>query len=364
MSALTAPDRVGPARHAPMAATGEPTVTVVIPCYNYALYLPEAVASALSQEGVRVDVVVVDDASTDESFAVARGLARFDARVRVFAHAENQGAVATFNDGLAEATGEYIVRLDADDLLTPGSLARSVALGEAFPAVGLIYGHPVHFSGVVPSGHRDRVKAWDVWRGGDWLADRCRRGVNCITSPEVVLRRSVVDEVGGQRPLAHTHDMEMWFRVARASDVGWVAGVDQAWHREHDGSLSRSNDVLSDLHERALAFEVLFSDGMGDEAENQRLLSIAERALADEALARAASAYAKGRGGSAETEAYLEFAAARGVDVDRLPHARTVAHAERVGPARARFSPTVVARAGLFRASREFGRFAWRARGV
>ncbi len=119
------------------------TVTVVIPCYNYARYLPAAVASALSQHAADVDVIVVDDRSTDDSLAVARELADADARVRVIAHESNAGPVQTFNDGLAAARGEFLVRLDADDMLTPGSLRRALAVMQHFPSVGLAYGHPI-----------------------------------------------------------------------------------------------------------------------------------------------------------------------------------------------------------------------------
>ena len=76
-----------------------------------------------------------------------------------------------------------------------------------------------------------RVRSWTVWPGRQWLADRCRSGLNVITSPEVVVRTSVIRRVGGQQPLAHTHDMEMWMRISAFSDVGRVDGPDQAWHR-------------------------------------------------------------------------------------------------------------------------------------
>ena len=120
--------RAEPSRGAPA------TVTVVIPCYNYARYLPLAVNSALDQTGVVVDVVIVDDCSQDDSLTVANDLANRDHRVKVLAHTINQGPVATFNDGLEMATGEFLVRLDADDLLTPGALQRAVAVFRRFPA--------------------------------------------------------------------------------------------------------------------------------------------------------------------------------------------------------------------------------------
>src|SRR5207248_4875057 len=132
-----------------------------------------------------------------------------DERIRVLVHKTNAGPVATFNDGLAEARGEFLVRLDADDVLTPGSLERSVAVAQHFPSVGLVYGHPLHFSGELRRRVRTKPTGWTIWPGRRWLADRCRNGVNVISSPEVLMRKSVVDIVGGQQPLAHTHDMEM-----------------------------------------------------------------------------------------------------------------------------------------------------------
>lgn len=266
------------------AAPDGSTVSVVIPCHNYARFLTEAVGSALGQAGVRVEVIVVDDASTDDSLSVARRLAAADPRVTVLAHPVNRGPVETFNDGLARASGEFLVRLDADDLLTPGSLARSVAVARAFPSVGLVYGHPLHFAETRPPA-RERARRWTVWPGRHWLWDRCVDGYNVITSPEVLMRMSVVAQVGGQRPLAHTHDMEMWLRLAAFSDVAYIGGADQAWHRDHPASLSaREVDDATDSRERTAAFtelaEGIAADvpGMGD------MRAAAQRALVRQVL--------------------------------------------------------------------------------
>lgn len=124
-----------------------PSVSVVIPCYNYGRFLPDAVGSALDQFGVDIEVIVVDDHSTDESAEVAEALARNDHRIRFVKHRENAGHVETYNHGLALASREYVVKLDADDLLTEGSLARSAALLSAFPTVTFCYGHAVEFRG-------------------------------------------------------------------------------------------------------------------------------------------------------------------------------------------------------------------------
>ena len=179
-----------------------------------------------------MDVVVVDDRSTDDSLAVARALAADHPAVRVLAHEINQGPVATFNDGLEFVSGEFLVRLDADDLLTPGSLARSAALARCYPSVGFVYGHPLHFTSEPPAA-RLRVRSWTVWPGRHWLADRCRTGLNVISSPGVLMRTSVVQRVGGQQELLCAHDMEMWLRISAFADVARVNGPDQAWHRDH-----------------------------------------------------------------------------------------------------------------------------------
>ncbi|MCD1268176.1 glycosyltransferase [Microbacterium sp. MEC084] len=267
----------------PLPSVVEATVSVVIPCFQYERYLEQAVRSALDQGGVDVEVIVVDDASTDGSLALARRLEEQDPRVRVVANDVNSGPVATFNRGLELAGGEFLVRLDADDLLTPGALLRAVAVMQHLPAVGLVYGHPLHFShGRAPA--RTRPTAWTVWSGRAWLEARCATGANVITSPEAVMRRSVVDLVGGQRDLAHTHDMEMWLRIAAHSDVAHLEGCDQAWHREHPRSLSRrADDPRVFLREKHAAFETL-CDGLADSGGLRRS---ARRAIAREALAYA-----------------------------------------------------------------------------
>lgn len=339
------------------------SVSVIVPCYNYAAYLSAAVTSALDQRDADIEVIIVDDASTDDSLAVARSLAARDPRVRVVEHAENQGPVATFNDGLAAAKGDYLIRLDADDLLTPGSVARSTALAEAFPSVSLVYGHPVHFSGPSVPRHRDRARSWTIWSGTSWLELRCRLGVNCITSPEVLMRASVVREVGGQRDLAHTHDMEMWFRLALYGDVGWITGADQAWHREHDASLSaREVDVLTDLSERAKAFDALFSGRKHPAAVHLHQLAL--NALANEAVARASQAFSRGRGDSVEVADYLKYASSLDVDVAELPHSPVLNRARALGARRARYSPYLFARAVAYRGTREFRELRWRATGL
>jgi glycosyltransferase involved in cell wall biosynthesis len=286
-----------------------PTVSVVIPCYNYARYLPAAVNSALSQLGVSVNVIVVDDKSSDNSLAVARALAKRDSRVSVIAHEANGGPVQTFNDGLAQASGEYLVRLDADDMLTPGALFRAVQVMRSYPSVGLVYGHPLHFSAEPPPPSRTTPTRWTLWPGLEWLAARCRIGTNVITSPEVVMRRKVIDRVGGQKDLAHTHDMEMWLRIAAFSDVAYIHGVDQAWHRDHPNSLSATKvDTLKDLFERRACFDVLFSGIAGSLPQADSLHRMAMKAIATDAVELASRQYDREKADLELVDVYIEIA--------------------------------------------------------
>ena len=320
-------------------------VTVVIPCHNYARFLPSAVTSALTQRGVDVDVIVVDDASSDESLDVAARMSRRDPRVTVLFNSHNLGPVATFNRGLNAATGEFLVRLDADDLLTPGALARAVAVMQAHPEVGLVYGHPIHFSGDDLPRARTLPSKWLVWSGVDWLRARCEAGNNVITSPEVLMRSDVVEQVGGQRDLAHTHDMEMWLRIAAVSDIAYVAGVDQAWHRIHDQSLSMANrDPVGERTGRRDAFETLFSGSEMDPLLASQLLLTARRALAREALVDACHVYDRGRADAEQLAGgLLAFALECDPSIKEGSLASALARRRRLGPTRVRRRPWHVA---------------------
>ena len=325
-----------------LAEGRRPVVSVVIPCYNYGRFLPGSVGSALSQEGVEPEVIVVDDASTDDSHAVAQRLAAADPRVRIVRQAVNSGHVAAFNAGFAVATGEFIVRLDADDLLTPGSLARAVALFDAFPSVGLVYGHPRHFEEETPPQPQTTVRGWSVWHGVDWVAQRCRTGVNCITTPEAVIRASVMNRIGGlDTRLSFAQDMEMWLRTAAVSDVGRVDGPDQALHRDHAGSMSvnAGSGRLLDLEERRKVFALLFEGPGGELPGGVELARTARRLLAHEALETACHAYDRRKTTVEDVDGYVRFALATYPDGAReLPQWRGLERRRRVGT---RWAPLV-----------------------
>jgi len=265
---------------------GVPTLTVVVPCYNYGHYLQTAVRSALDQTGVEVDVIVVDDASTDNSRAVALSLAESDPRVQLVTHEHNLGHIETYNDGLSRATGDYVVLLSADDVLAPGSLERAAALFEARPDVGLVYGFVPDFTDEVPPPNL-LVRDWSVWQGHEWIAHVCRRGRNIIVTPEAVVRRSIMDKLGGfEQAFPHSADMYLWMRAAAIANVGRVNGPDQAYYRTHGQNMHVTSfgGHLTDKVEVRRTFEKFF-DSDGSEVDDAfGLYRTACRAIAKEAL--------------------------------------------------------------------------------
>ncbi|MCB1445369.1 MAG: glycosyltransferase [Rhizobiaceae bacterium] len=294
--------RAGGRIREPRALKGTVPVSVVIPCYNYGRFLRQCLDSVLcGQPGVAVEAIIVDDRSTDDSLAIARTLARERANVRVIANDVNLGHIRTYNRGLDAATAPYVLLISADDLVTPGALTRAVELLEAERSVGMVYGRAVDFRGDPPPARRG-APSWIVWRGIDWLRHRCLSGYNVIASPEVVMRTSVLRETGGYRAdLPHAGDFEMWLRTAAISDVAFLAGVDQAYHRNHGRNMNRTifrsgseTGQLIDLKQRWQSFEAVF-DGVGRSlADGARLRETARRTMTRHALEHINYAYARG----------------------------------------------------------------------
>jgi glycosyltransferase involved in cell wall biosynthesis len=277
----------------PRQLVTRPTVSVIIPCYNYGSYLPACVASVLGQEGVDTDILIVDDASPDGSAAVARGLVASDPRVHLIEHQVNMGHIATYNQGLREASGAYVVLLSADDLLAPGCLARAAALLESNTDVGFVYGYPPRFVDQPPRA-RTAVRSWSIWRGDEWLRRICQRGSNVIFCPEVVMRAELMRELTGyDNRLPHSADFHLWLRAAARASVGRVNGCDQAFYRVHGQNMHMNKyaGIITDIKERRHAFEIFFEGDRGKLPRWRALQQQARHSLACEALLHVRQSY-------------------------------------------------------------------------
>ena len=313
------------------------TVDIVIPCYNYARYLRKCVSSVLSQRGVEARVLVVDDGSRDDTPVVGRDIAASDSRVEYRRHDVNKGHIATYNEGIIGwAKADYNVLLSADDLLTPGSLRRSVDLMERDRRIGMVYGRSNHFRDEAELPRVDDVDCrYRCFSGVDWLERRCRAGYNVIASPEVVVRTSIQREVGGYSPeLPHAGDFEMWMKIAAVSGIGYVKRVPQAFYRLHSSSMLRTNynKSILDLRQRKAAYDSVFENYRHRIPNFARMHSMAMRALAREALWDACRAYDHNLVVERGAEELIAFAMAACRDAAKLPEYAGLNRRRSLGP--------------------------------
>jgi glycosyltransferase involved in cell wall biosynthesis len=266
-------------------------VDVIVPCYKYGHFLRQCVDSVLAQDGVEVRVLIIDDASPDHTAEVGRELAAGDARVLFRRHDVNQGHIATYNEGLEWAAGDYLMLLSADDLLARGALARAAAVMDAHPEVGLACGKAIDFRVHPPieSSPVGRGRAARILTGAEFLENACRSGQNLVFTPTAVVRTSLQRRLGGYRKdLPHTGDMEMWMRCAVYGSVAITEEV-QAFYRVHGENmhLRIAATTLRELKHRWAAFSALFQVYGDRVSEADSLLEMAGRSIAEEALGEA-----------------------------------------------------------------------------
>lgn len=214
-------------------------VDVVIPCYNYGRYLRRCVESVLSQQGVEVRVLIIDDASTDATPALGASLVEEDVRVEFRRHQQNRGHIATYNEGLLEwASGDYALLLSSDDLLAEGALGRAAEILESDSSIGLVYGLALAFTGDDCPNVANAEQFESRIVGSNRFLERCYKNGNPVPTPTAIVRTSVQRAIGGYSDtLPHTADMEMWMRFALKGPIA-VVGTVQALYRKHDANMS------------------------------------------------------------------------------------------------------------------------------
>ncbi len=265
------------------------TVDIVVPCYRYGHFLRDCVPSIWTQEGVDLRVLVIDDASPDDSFEVATELAANDRRIEVVRHRENRGLVATLNEGIDWAESDYFLALSADDLLAPGCFARAVAVMDRHPEVGLFHGAelPLRSGGSIPVADQAKQSAAGTrfMTGLDYIELTCRIPVNHVGTSTALIRTSVQKAAGYYNPkLPHTSDLEMWLRIAAISDVAKTDAV-QGIRRWHSANMSNYyfEVVTRDFSARHAGLECFFETAGTHVPDAERLHGLALRRLAEEA---------------------------------------------------------------------------------
>lgn len=218
-----------------------PLVSVILPAYNARAYIAQAVASVLTQDYANLELLVVDDGSTD---GTAEHPALQDERIRILQQT-NAGPAAARNLGLAQAKGDLIAFIDADDLWLPGKLTTQVSYLQTHPDVSIVFGgfqrwEPAadgHF--VMPTvtaapGVPHGLTQPSGWIYTDLLLDSV---VHIITA---MVRREVFDAVGHfDTQLPTGEDYDFWLRVSRLFQIHQLART-LACYRIHPHSLTKS----------------------------------------------------------------------------------------------------------------------------
>jgi glycosyltransferase involved in cell wall biosynthesis len=196
--------------------SGQPdTVSVIIPSYNSARFVPQAIESAEAQSVSPHEIIVVDDGSTDDTASV---LAAFGTRIRVVSR-PNGGLPAARNSGSAVATGSWLAYLDADDTWLPAKLQRQLEVGRD-PRIALVYTDRLNVGarGQLPERQSDVHQMYS----GDIFVDLLLLG-NRITASSAMIRRDVYTSLGGfAEHLRAAEDWDLWIRLAETHRVGVV----------------------------------------------------------------------------------------------------------------------------------------------
>jgi glycosyltransferase involved in cell wall biosynthesis len=214
-------------------------VSVVLPYHQAEATLEEAVASVLAQRGVDLELLAVDDRSTDGGPARVAAIATRDPRVRPLRSA-GRGIVAALSAGVAAARGELLARMDGDDVCLPGRLAAQVALMASDPGLGAVGTQVEAFPDAAVGEGLRRYVAWQ--NGLITPADHAREiFVEApLCHPSVMLRRDALARVGGFRDVPWPEDYDLWLRLDAAGyGLAKVPQVLLRWrHREGRATFS------------------------------------------------------------------------------------------------------------------------------
>ena len=190
-----------------------PKISVIIPSYNHARYIEEAMTSVLEQSFTDFELLIIDDASQDQSWQLIQQFD--DPRITAIQHTENQGANRTINQGLAQASGDYLTILNSDDSYHPTRLERLINLEKDFVATDLqLWDEHSH-------NKESQEKDWISWfenlkadykQTGDFLATLLK-GNFLITTSNFFFSRKLYQQLNGFKDLRYVHDYEFAIRA-------------------------------------------------------------------------------------------------------------------------------------------------------
>lgn len=193
-----------------------PKVSVVMPVYNGERTVGKAVDSILQQTFTNLELVIVDDASTDNTWSILSGYAERDSRVVLERNPTNRGVAHTRNCGLGLARGEYIAVHDADDVSAPHRLSIQVAYLDTHPQAGAV-GSPARRIDA-----NGRVLSTTSVPGDPQVIRALLLLQNPLIHATGTIRHHLLKQLNGYRPYVTTDDYDLWWRLSRLAEIHTV----------------------------------------------------------------------------------------------------------------------------------------------
>lgn len=264
-----------------------PTISIIVPCYNYAWVLRETLDSVLGQTSTDWECLVVDDGSQDNTREVVQEYVDRDPRIR-YLHRLNGGLSAARNTGIQAARGAFIQFLDADDMLAPSKLSVQAAYLQANPEVDVVYGNVrffEHGNQQILSSTRNFIDLTQNWMTpligcGDAVVQALvQRNQLVVNAP--LLRAELVATVGKfDEALRSLEDWDYWLRCATQGAVFAYLPTPETWAlvRVHGESMSQDQDRMlrSEIRVRIRLHAEL---SVSSEASASQWVQLNERAL-------------------------------------------------------------------------------------
>jgi glycosyltransferase involved in cell wall biosynthesis len=218
-----------------------PRISVIVPAYNAAVYLPHAIDSVLAQTYLSWEIVIVDDGSTDNTRAVVESYRpKLQDRLR-YIRQPNRGVSAARNTGIRAARGEFIALLDADDVWLPRRLERGVKAMDADPDAGLVHARVARID--TRGSVTGQLKVEPKYLSGRIARHIYTRHAHLICTT-VMFRKSCLETTGWfDEAMQVTEDRDLWFRIALRYKVAYIDEV-SAYYRLSPSSTTANLERL------------------------------------------------------------------------------------------------------------------------
>ncbi|OKP86413.1 hypothetical protein A3844_14020 [Paenibacillus helianthi] len=207
-------------------------ISVLMPVFNMAPYIEESICSILTQTYTDFELLIMDDGSTDGTLDIIR---KFDdRRIKLITHSRNVGLIETLNQGIDLCTGEYIARMDGDDIALPHRFERQMNYMDIHQDCG-VCGSQVYLLGLdaitTKPLHHEEIRCWQLFQ--------CT-----IVHPTVMIRKSVLEDHGIKYlNYVHAEDYEIWNRLSAVTQVVNLPEV-LLMYRQHSNQISNTHQQV------------------------------------------------------------------------------------------------------------------------